>query len=115
MRSFRALDVAIINPWFMGGGFLGAPVLTALAAVAWWEEVPFWSIAGALAAHAVTFVVTMVVNVPRNDELKAAGDEADPAAVRAAFDEQRWAGWNLLRVVTCLIALVSLCGALVEA
>ena len=114
VRSFRALDVAIINPWFMGGGFLGAPVLTALAAVAWWDEDPFWWIVGALAAYAVTFVVTMAVNVPRNDALKAAGETADPTAVRTAFDEQRWVRWNLLRVLTCLVALALLCVALVE-
>jgi uncharacterized membrane protein len=115
VRSFRALDVAIINPWFMGGGFLGAPVLTAVAAAAWWDEDPFWWIVGALAAYAVTFVVTMAVNVPRNDALKAAGDTADPAAVRSAFDEHRWALWNLLRVLTCLVALALLCVALVVA
>ncbi len=115
VRSFRALDVAIINPWFMAGGFLGAPVLTAAAAVAWWDEDAFWWIAGALAAYAVTFAVTMVVNVPRNDALKAAGADADPTEVRGSFDEARWVRWNHLRVLTCLAALALLCVALVEA
>jgi uncharacterized membrane protein len=115
VRSFRALDVAIINPWFMLGGFMGAPVLTAAAAVAWWDEDPFWWVVGSLAAYAVTFVVTMVVNVPRNDALKAAPADADPAEVRATFDEQRWVRWNNLRVLTCLVALALLCVALLEA
>jgi uncharacterized membrane protein len=115
VTAFGALDRAIINPWFMLGGFMGAPVLTLLAAAASWDEDPFWWVVGALAAYAVTFVVTMVVNVPRNDALKAAPADADPSAVRVAFDEQRWVRWNLLRVVTCLVALALLCVALLEA
>ena len=31
VSAFQALDRAIINPWFMAGGFLGALVLTVAA------------------------------------------------------------------------------------
>ncbi len=32
--AFQSLDKAIINPWFIGGGFLGALVFTIVAAIA---------------------------------------------------------------------------------
>jgi len=50
--------------------------------------------------------------VPLNDALKAAGS-ADPAGAREAFDEARWAAWNLVRVVLSGGAFVALCWALV--
>jgi uncharacterized membrane protein len=31
--AFQAIDTAIINPWFLAGGFVGALVSTSLAAV----------------------------------------------------------------------------------
>jgi uncharacterized membrane protein len=55
-------------------------------------------IAAALLLYLVAFVVTIAVNVPLNDGIKAAGDPgriADLGAVRARFDEARWRGWNL--------------------
>ena len=30
--AFQSIDRAIINPWFIGGGFFGALILTAVAA-----------------------------------------------------------------------------------
>lgn len=47
-------------------------------------------------------IITIVVYVPLNDAIKAAGDPdgiTDLAAVGAMFDEHRWAAWNLVRVV----------------
>jgi uncharacterized membrane protein len=62
------------------------------------------------------FVVTIAVNVPLNDELKAAGEPdriADLAAVREQFDESRWARWNVARAVATTAAFGCLAWALV--
>ena len=117
VAAFQALDRAIINPWFMLTAFLGALVSTAAAAVLHLGEDAFGWIVVALVLYLVTVVVTIAVNVPRNDALKAAGDpeRIDVAAARAAFDEARWARWNLLRVVLNLAAFVLLAWALVVA
>lgn len=117
VAAFQALDRAIINPWFMTTGFLGALVFTAAAAVLHWDEDPFWWVVAALLLYLVTVVVTGVVNVPRNDALKAAGDPdgIDVAAARGEFDEATWSRWNLLRVLTTTLAFVLLCWALVVA
>jgi len=60
-------------------------------------------------------VMTVAVNVPLNDAIKAAGEPdriPDLAAVRAAFHESRWATWNLVRTVTTVVAFGILVGAL---
>jgi uncharacterized membrane protein len=114
--AFQAIDRAIINPWFLGGGFLGALVFTAMATIAQLGRDALPWIAAALLLYLVAFVVTIAVNVPLNDGIKAAGDPgriADLGAVRARFDEVRWRGWNLVRVVTSTTAFGLLAWALI--
>jgi uncharacterized membrane protein len=66
--------------------------------------------------YLLTFVLTMRVNVPLNDALKAAGDpdQIDVAAARSSFDEDRWARFNVVRAVASTVALGCLAWALVE-
>ena len=111
--AFQAMDRAIINPWFMAC-FMGTPVLTAAAAVLFIGDSGFVLIAVAFLLYVVTFGVTIGINVPKNDALKAAGDPAtiDVAAARSAFGEAAWVQWNLLRVVTTTGAFGLLCWAL---
>jgi len=115
VAGFALLDRAIVNPVFLLTSFLGAPVLTALAAVASIDEDPLPLILAALGLHVVMVIETARVHLPRNDALKDAADSGDPAAVRAAFDERRWARWNVLRVVVSVAAVGLLAGALVQA
>jgi uncharacterized membrane protein len=116
--AFQALDRAIYNPWFMVGGFMGALVLT-LAAAALHIRVASvlpWTLA-ALVLYVVVFVITIRINVPRNDAIKAAGEPdgiADLAAVRQRFDEALWLRWNHVRTVLTTAAFASLAWALVE-
>lgn len=116
--AFQALDRAIVNPWFMALGFLGTPVLAALALARTWGGPAAAWVATALVLTVAAMVVTARVHLPRNDALKAAGDPRDlpPAALaaaRAGFDEARWARWNLVRVVTSIAATGCLAWALV--
>ena len=114
--AFQSIDRAIINPWFIGGGFFGALVFAILAAIAQIgrDGVPW--IAAALVLYLVAFAITIAINVPLNNGIKAAGDPdriADLAAVRARFNEARWASWNLVRAVASTIAFGLLAWALV--
>jgi hypothetical protein len=57
-----------------------------------------------------------VVNVPLNDDIKAAGDPdriADLGAVRDAFHETRWVAWNVVRTILNTVAFGCLLWALV--
>ena len=115
--AFQSIDRAIINPWFMAC-FFGALILTGVAgglslgsdnrqALPW--------IAVAFVLYLVTVAITLVVNVPLNDAIKAAGDPAkiDVAAVREAFSEARWVAWNWVRVALDFGAFGALSVALV--
>jgi uncharacterized membrane protein len=116
IAAFQALDRAIINPWFMGSGFLGALVFSALAAILQLGRPAQPWVSAALLLYVVTVTITIAINVPLNDGLKSAGDPntlADPAAVRRRFDEPRWARWNLVRVVTTSAAFALLAWSLV--
>jgi uncharacterized membrane protein len=111
---FQQVDRAIINPWFMTA-FGGALVLTLLAGIANRGTGALPWIAVAFGLYLVAVIVTIAVNVPLNDAIKAAGDpnHIDVTQVRAQFQESRWAAWNLLRVATTTPAFGLLGWALV--
>ena len=53
--------------------------------------------------YLIAFVITIAVNVPLNDAIKAAGSPDHThnlAGLRERFHEARWAAWNLVRVAT---------------
>jgi uncharacterized membrane protein len=119
VTAFQSMDRAIINPWFMVGGFVGALVFTGVAAALHLgpeaRSVLPW-VAVAFVLYLVAFVITIAVNVPLNDGLKAAGNPShitDLAAVRHRFNEARWVTWNNVRTAVSLVAFGCLSWALV--
>ncbi|MBV1853187.1 DUF1772 domain-containing protein [Catellatospora sp. NEAU-YM18] len=117
--AFQAIDRAIINGWFLGGGFLGALVLTGAAALLYLgapDRTALWWILAAFVLYLVTFFITTAVHLPLNNALKAAGDPdaiTDLAAVRTRFAEARWARWNTIRAVATTAAALCLAVALI--
>ncbi len=119
VAAFQSIDRAIINPVFMAT-FLGALVLTALTALLHFtgeaRSLLPWIVA-ALVLYLVVFVVTIRVNVPRNNEIKAAGDVdrmTDVHGVRERFNEARWVRWNHLRAFASILAFGLLSWALIQ-
>jgi uncharacterized membrane protein len=114
--AFQSIDRAIINPLFMLA-FLGALVLAAVAAgLNAGEPMVLWWVAAACVLYLAVVVITIAVNVPLNDAMKAAGDPdriADLAAVREQFDEARWVAWNIVRAILSAVAFGCLAWALV--
>jgi uncharacterized membrane protein len=109
--AFQSIDRAIINPWFLAGGFFGALVFTLAATITnLGRDVLPWTAAAPL-LYVVAVATTIAINVPLNDAIKAAGDPdriSDLSAVRARFNETRWTTWNLVRVVTSTAAFALL-------
>jgi uncharacterized membrane protein len=110
VAAFQAVDRAIINPIFLGLGFLGSLVFTLLAGLFSLGEGALVWIAIAFVLNLITAIITIAVNVPLNDALKAAGDPntIDVAAARAAFNESRWRSYNAIRVVLDSVAFALL-------
>ncbi len=119
VAAFQALDRAIVNPWFMGLGFLGAPVLTAVAlARTWGEPAAAWVGAGAACCTWSPWSSPPGCTCPATTPSRPRGTRppwAGPslAALRTAFDEAGWVRWNLLRALTSVAATGILAWALV--
>ena len=119
VAAFQSIDRAIINPAFMAT-FIGALALTALATLldltADGRRLVPW-LGAALVFYLLVFVITIRVHVPRNNEIKAAGDIdriSDLRDVRERFDELRWARWNHVRTLASIVAFALLAWALVK-
>ena len=117
--AFQAVDKAIVNPLFMACLF-GALVLAGLAAGlqinADDSSVLPWA-AAAFVLYLSAIIITVVVNVPLNNAIQAAGNPDhvdDLAAVRRQFNEAKWAAWNIVRALVSAAALGCLAGSLVE-
>lgn len=105
--TVRAVNAAILNPVFglLFGGSLVAALLAAV--LAWDTGARGWVVAGAV-LQVVTVGVTMLANVPRNEELAAGESSAD--RLRADY-ESRWNAWNVVRTATGVAATASLAAA----
>lgn len=116
--GFQALDRAVINPWFMAG-FVGAPLITGVAALLLLGEddrSAFWWTVAAFVLYVLVIAITRSVHLPLNADIQAAGDPdriADPAAVRERF-ESRWVRWNIVRTVAVVGSFGCLLLALVQ-
>lgn len=112
--AFQAVDRAILNPVFLLLGFLGAAVFTVLAGLLSLKEDALPWIAAAFVLYLITMIITIAVNVPMNDALKAAGDPntIDVTAARAAFNESKWRAYNLVRVLLSTLAFALLAWSL---
>ena len=111
VAAFQSMDRAIINPWFMAGGFVGALLFTLAAAVSHLGRAALPWILAALALYLIAVVITIAVHVPLNDAIKAAGNADrihDLTGVRERFHEGRWVAWNLVRVATATAAFACL-------
>lgn len=114
VRAFQSIDRAIINPWFMVSGFIGALGFTLIATIAHLYEPTRWWLIASLLLYAVAVVITFAVHVPINNAIKSAADaDQDVAKVREQFDEARWQAWNLARVGVSVTAFGCLLWALI--
>ena len=107
VASFQSIDRAIINPVFLTV-FMGTLIATGLAMglhLPTGHRSPLPWIVAAFALYLAVVVITIAVNVPLNDAIKAAGlpDEiAELGEIRTRFDEARWVRWNAARTVMTL-------------
>lgn len=114
--AMQSINVAVINPLFLGVLF-GTAVLCVLLAVAafmtWPAPGAAYLLAGSLLYVIGNIVVTMTGNVPLNNALAAARPDSGDGARLWAHYLTRWTAWNHVRTVTALAAAACFILALV--
>ena len=116
--AFQQIDTAIVGPFLLVFFFgpLGFAALAAAVHLGEDDRSALAWIASAIALQLVMAGITLRVNVPLNDGIKAAGDPSqidDLAAARERFNEARWVRWNLVRALAATVAFGCLAWALV--
>ncbi len=109
VAAFQAIDRAIINPIFLVA-FFAPTAVCGITAFTERGELGYRWILASFVLNAAIVAITMAVNVPLNNALKARGDVTGPeaTAARQGFREGRWIAWNWFRTVANLGALVCL-------
>lgn len=117
MAAMQSINVAAINPWFMGL-FLGTGVCCLLSAISGLRHLD-QSGAGLRVIGCLLYVVggigvTMLFNVPRNNLLAAARSESPEAQILWVRYLSEWTAWNHVRGLAALFAAVLLTVALAK-
>jgi uncharacterized membrane protein len=111
IRAMQEINVTVINPWFMTALFgtgAGCLALIVFTLADWEASYGPYLIAGAALYVAGTVVVTMALNVPRNQAL--ARVEPDSGEGAAVWDRYlvEWTRWNSVRTVASLATTAGL-------
>ncbi len=115
--AMQSINVVVINPWFLGV-FMGTAVLSlgagGLALVGWGRASAPFFLGGALFYFVGTFLVTMLRNVPLNDQL-ATVSATEPGAIEVWERYlDRWTMWNHVRTAAAVIAAFLNCLGLLQ-
>jgi uncharacterized membrane protein len=118
IRAMQQINITVINPLFMTALFGTGLACLALvvAALADWDGSygPYVLAAGVLYIVG-TDGVTMVFNVPRNNQVaRTAPDSPEAAEVWKRYLRE-WTAWNSVRTVASLAAMVLLVAAIAAA
>lgn len=115
ISAMQSINVTVLNPLFLGL-FMGTAVLClalALSAIMRWSEPgAAYLLAGSAFYVIGTFVVTIALNVPLNDELAAVNPQNGNALGIWARYLTDWTMWNHVRTGAAVIASASLIKAL---
>ena len=107
IAAMQSINVVVINPSFLGA-FMGTAVLslaaTGLALTRWGHPSASFFLGGAIFYLVGTFLITILGNVPLNDQL-AAVSVSDPVAVEVwEHYLARWTMWNHVRTAAAMMA-----------
>lgn len=115
IAAMQSINVVAVTPVFMAVLFGTAQVCLMLGVwslVGWDEARTGYVLFGSLLYLVGTVLVTIVGNVPRNNELAAVAPEgSDAASVWARF-VAAWTSWNAVRMTAALAAAALLTVAL---
>lgn len=115
INALKSINVVITNPIFLFS-FLGTLVFGAIAALLYlraFGTAPALLVWAGVVVYALgVFAVTIVFNVPLNNELAAATPTpATAAAIWRAFYDP-WMTWNLVRTIASIVTFLLFSSAL---
>jgi uncharacterized membrane protein len=106
LAAMNSINVVAVTPPFMTALFgtgLVCLVLVVAAIVTWQQPGTAWLLAGSVLYAAGVVVVTMMFNVPLNNQLAATPASAEGAAFWSRYVSV-WTAWNHVRAVAPLLA-----------
>jgi uncharacterized membrane protein len=117
MWGMQSINIYILNPIFLGV-FLGTGVICAalsiIGVVRWHLPGSAWLIAGGMIYIVGSIGVTVIFNVPMNNELMVA-DPTQPEGHKLWSEYlTNWTFWNHIRTILSLLASGSLIMAMVS-
>lgn len=107
MAAMQAINITVINPWFMTA-FLGTAATCGLLAIAslakWHPPETAYLLLGSLLYLFGTVGVTIACNVPLNDALASVSPDSMEGANQWANYLTDWTFWNHVRTIAALVA-----------
>jgi uncharacterized membrane protein len=109
IAAMQRINVDVITPTFMAP-FVGTALVCLL--LAGWSALNLrspngpWLLGGSLLYFLGVFGVTMVFNVPRNNELAAADPSSSEGEAIWSDFLRTWTAWNTVRTLASLAAMV---------
>ena len=107
VRAMQSINIVILNPLFFLVFFGTAAVSVVLVAVplfGWNTSHPFLLVLGGLTYLIGGLLITMICNVPLNNELENVPADSQEAADLWPSYLSRWTAWNHVRTVASLAA-----------
>lgn len=107
IAAMQAINVTVLNPWFFGAFFGTGAVCLPVAMLAFGSAagIQRMCLLGACALYLLgTILVTIVANVPLNNQLAVVG--ANSAEARALWSRYlpKWTFWNHIRTAASMSA-----------
>lgn len=107
IAAMQAINITVINPWFMTT-FLGTAIVCLMLMLSslfkWHQPGTGYLLIGSLLYLLGTILVTMLFNVPLNDALAAVKPESAEGAALWAKYLTNWTFWNHVRTIAALAA-----------
>jgi len=116
IAAMQAINVVVLNPLFFLA-FFGTAALCLLLAGAgfWWGPLNPWLLLAAGLTYLIGCLgVTMVCNVPLNNELAAVQPDSAGAAALWSRYLETWTAWNHARTAACVAAMAAFTIGLLE-
>jgi uncharacterized membrane protein len=107
ITTMQAINITVINPWFMTVFFGTAIACIGIAIAAllkWHQPNAVYLLMGSLLYLVGTFGVTMVCNVPLNDALAIVDPNSPDGVTLWAKYLTDWTFWNHVRMVAAIAA-----------